>query len=184
MEEKILNDVKQQFCPSKWWDKLNAELVKSLREQIENRQGEICFLREEMKEKTTPKWSFTLRVFHQKWFYLPLFTDSTSVKMLPKRQLSKNKTYQNHHNPSNRGASKDHHTNFIPIPSIKPPTSFAVIYKKDSNIMVERDGSIVCQQSSKEPESKKLIRTIESCIKKTKSYKLNKSNDNKEILNK
>ena len=34
-------------------NKINAELLKSLREQIENVQGEICFLCVEMKEKNT-----------------------------------------------------------------------------------------------------------------------------------
>ena len=57
--------------------------------------------------------------------------------MLPKRHLSTNKTCQNHLN--NRDARKDHHTNLIPIPSIKHRTSFPVNYKNDSNIMVERD---------------------------------------------
>ena len=57
--------------------------------------------------------------------------------------------------PSNRDTSKDRHTNTIPIPSIKHPTSFTVSCKNDSNIMVERDSSIVCQQNSKEPETKK-----------------------------
>ena len=51
MKEKILNEIKQQFSPSNQGDKINAELVKSLREQIENLQSEISFLREEMKEK-------------------------------------------------------------------------------------------------------------------------------------
>ena len=52
-------------------------------------------------------------------------------------------------------STDDHHTDLIPIPSIKHPTSFAVNYKNDSNRMVERDDSIVCQQNSKEPETKK-----------------------------
>ena len=51
LKEKILNEVKQQFSPSNHGDKMNAELVKSMREQIENLQSEICFLREEMKAK-------------------------------------------------------------------------------------------------------------------------------------
>ena len=51
LKEKILNGVKQQFSPSNQGDKINAELVKSLREQKGNLQGEISFLREEMKEK-------------------------------------------------------------------------------------------------------------------------------------
>ena len=57
--------------------------------------------------------------------------------------------------PSNRGTSKDHHKNLIPVLSTKHPTSFPVNYKNDSNIMVERDGSIMCQQNSKEHETKK-----------------------------
>ena len=50
-KEKILNEVKQQFSPSNQGDKINAELVKSLREQIEDLQSEISFLHEEMKKK-------------------------------------------------------------------------------------------------------------------------------------
>ena len=53
LKEKISNEVKQQFSPNNQGDKINAELVRSLREQIENLQSEICFLREEMKEKNT-----------------------------------------------------------------------------------------------------------------------------------
>ena len=43
LKEKILNDVKQQFFPCNQGDKINAELAKSLREQIENLQSELCF---------------------------------------------------------------------------------------------------------------------------------------------
>ena len=43
LKEKILNEVKQQFSPNNHVDKINAELVKSLREQIENIQSEISF---------------------------------------------------------------------------------------------------------------------------------------------
>ena len=53
LKEKILNKVKQKFSPSNQGYKINAELVKSLREQIENLQSEISFLREEMKKKNT-----------------------------------------------------------------------------------------------------------------------------------
>ena len=38
LKENILNELKQQFSPNNQWDKINAELVKSLREQIENLQ--------------------------------------------------------------------------------------------------------------------------------------------------
>ena len=41
------------------------------------------------------------------------------------------------------GTSKDHRTNLIVVPSIKHSTSFIVNYKNESNIMVERDSSIV-----------------------------------------
>ena len=51
LKEKILNEVKQQFFPSNQGDKINAELVKSWREKMENLQSEICFLLEEVKEK-------------------------------------------------------------------------------------------------------------------------------------
>ena len=43
LKEKILNEVKQQFSPNNHADKINAELVKSLGEQIENIQSEISF---------------------------------------------------------------------------------------------------------------------------------------------
>ena len=57
-------------------------------------------------------------------------------------------------NPRNRAASKDHHTDLIPIPSIKHSTSFPINYKNGLITMVERDGSIACQQKSKEHETK------------------------------
>ena len=53
LKENILNEVKQQFSPSNQEDKIYAELVKSLREQIENLQSKICFLSKEMKQKNT-----------------------------------------------------------------------------------------------------------------------------------
>ena len=43
LKEKILNEVKQKFSLNNPGDKINAELVKSLREQIENLQSEISF---------------------------------------------------------------------------------------------------------------------------------------------
>ena len=43
LKEKILNEVKQQSSPSNQGSKINAELVKRLREQIENLQREISF---------------------------------------------------------------------------------------------------------------------------------------------
>ena len=51
LKEKILNEVKQQFTLSNQRDNRNAELVKTLRDKIENLQSAISFLREETKEK-------------------------------------------------------------------------------------------------------------------------------------
>ena len=51
LKEKILNKVKQQFSPSNQGDKISAELVKSLREQIENLQSEIFFTRRNERKK-------------------------------------------------------------------------------------------------------------------------------------
>ena len=74
--------------------------------------------------------------------------------------------------PSNKGKGKDHHTNLILIPSTKHlNTSFAVNFKSDSNIMVERDKSIMCQQNSKEPEIKK---------KNNHNHRTNNFTENKE----
>ena len=53
LKEKILNDVKQQFSPSNQEDKINAELVESVRKQMKGLQSEISFLRKEMKGKNT-----------------------------------------------------------------------------------------------------------------------------------
>ena len=49
LKEKILNEVKQQFTLSNQGDNRNAELVKTLRDKIENLQSAISFLREETK---------------------------------------------------------------------------------------------------------------------------------------
>ena len=49
LKKEVLNDVKQQFFNEK--DKVNLELVKSLKEQIDILKNEIYFLHEEMKEK-------------------------------------------------------------------------------------------------------------------------------------
>ena len=51
LKEKILNDVKQQFSPSNQGGKINAELVKSLKEQIENLQSEMFFTRRNERKK-------------------------------------------------------------------------------------------------------------------------------------
>ena len=51
LKEKILNEVEQQFTLSNQGDNRNAELVKTLRDKIENLQSAISFLCEETKEK-------------------------------------------------------------------------------------------------------------------------------------
>ena len=75
LKKETLNDVKQQFFNEK--DKVNLELVKSLKEQIDILKSEIYFLREEMKEKNNILKMF----FHslkssnplpRKWLYPPL----------------------------------------------------------------------------------------------------------------
>ena len=145
LKEKILNEVKQQFSPSNQGDKINAELVKSLREQIEDLQSEITFLRE----------GSPLEMTLSSPIYRQCQCKNASEKT-PFHEQNMPEPFQEQSNdPSNRGASKDHHTNLIPVPSINHPTSFPINYKNDSNIMVERDGSIVCQQNSKEHETKK-----------------------------
>ena len=57
LKKEILDDVKQQFFNEK--DKVNLELVKSLKEQIDSLKSKIYFLREKMKEKNEiPKMFF------------------------------------------------------------------------------------------------------------------------------
>ena len=160
LKEKILNEVKQQFSASNRGDKTNAELVESLREQIENLQSEIFFLLEEMKEKN----SLLKMIIHSKDCPRELtlsspvyrqFQCKNASKKIPFHEQNMSERFQKQStDPSNKDGSKDHHTSLIPIPSINHPTSFPSNYKNDSNIMVERDGSIVCQQNSKEHETK------------------------------
>ena len=49
LKKELLNDVKQQFFSEK--DKVNLELVKTLKEQTDILKSETYFLREEVKEK-------------------------------------------------------------------------------------------------------------------------------------
>ena len=75
--------------------------------------------------------------------------------MLPKRQLSTKKACQNHFKNIIPIPATEAQARIIPIPSINHATSFSNNYKNDSNMMVERDGSIVCEQNSKEHETNK-----------------------------
>ena len=71
--------------------------MENLREQIENLRSEIFFLHKEMKEKKfLIENDHSFEGFFTRNDSIFLFTDSTSVKMLPKRHLSMNKTCQNH----------------------------------------------------------------------------------------
>ena len=98
MKEKILNEVKQQFSPSNQGDKINAELVKSLREQIENLQSEILFLRQEMKEKILKmKVKMIIHLncsFREMALSSPIYRQC-QFKNASEKTLSTNKTYQN-----------------------------------------------------------------------------------------
>ena len=135
--------------------------MKSLREKIENLQSEISFLREEMKEKNT----LLKMIIHSKGspremtLSFPIYRQcqyKNASEKTPFDEQNMPEPFQEQStNPNNRDANKDHHTNLIPILSINHPASFPINYKNDSNIMVERDGSIVCQQNSKEHETKK-----------------------------
>ena len=49
LKKELLNDVKQQFFNE--GDKVNLELVKKVKEQIDILKSETYFLREEIKEK-------------------------------------------------------------------------------------------------------------------------------------
>ena len=96
MKEKILSEVKQQFSPSNQGDKINAELVKSLREQIENLQSEILFLRQEMKEKILKmKVKMIIHLncsFREMALSSPIYRQC-QFKNASEKTLSTNKTY-------------------------------------------------------------------------------------------
>ena len=149
LNRKILNEVKQQFSPTNQGNKINAKLVKSLREEMENLQSEIFFLREEMKEKST----LLKMIVHSKGSLREMTLSSPIYRQCQCKNASKKTRFheqnkpepfqERYTHPSNGGAIKDNHTNLISIPSINHPSSFPINYKSDSNIMVERDGSIV-----------------------------------------
>ena len=132
LKEKILNEVKQQFSPSNQGDKINAELVKSWRKQMENLQSEICFLLEEMKEKNT----LLRMIIHSKGSPREMTLSSSIYRQCQCKNASEKTHFHEQNmlelfqeqspNPSNRGASKDYHTDLITIPPIKHPTSFPV----------------------------------------------------------
>ena len=115
LKKEILNDVKQQFFNEK--DKVNFELVKSLKEQINIIKIEIYFLHEEMKEKNNIlKMSFR------------------SPKSSPQEMALSSS--------NSKDIIKDHHTNLKLQPLVENPRSFA-----GSSIRSEKDNSIVFQET-------------------------------------
>ena len=119
MKKEILNDVKQQFFNEK--DKINLELVKSLKAQIDILKSEIYFLREEMKEKNN-----ILKMF----FHTP---KPSSQEMALSSSNSKE-------------IIKDHHKNVTLHPLAESPRSFA-----GSSIRSEKDNSIAFQEIKAKP---------------------------------
>ena len=98
--------------------------MKSLREQIENFQNEICVLRNEMEEKNTLKKMIHSKLFPPKTtFSSPIYrqyqSNNASKKTPFHEQNMPESPQEQSSDPSNRGTSKDHHTNSILIPSIK-----------------------------------------------------------------
>ena len=131
MKEKTLNKVKKQFSPSSHGDKINAELKKNSREQIENLQSEICFEKEEMKKK---KYSIEIGSPREMTLSFPVYRQcqckNGSEKTPFHEQNLSESSQEQFTDPSNRGTSKDHHTNLIPPISIKHPTSCAGQFRK------------------------------------------------------
>ena len=98
LKKEILNDVKQQFFKEK--DKVNLELVKSLKEQIDILESEIYFLCKEIKEKNN-----ILKMF----FHSPkLFPQEITLT-----------------SSNSKDIIKDHHANLTLNPLVKNPRSFA-----------------------------------------------------------
>ena len=121
----------------------------------------MSFLREEILEKNT----LLKMIIDSKGSPREMTLSSPIYKQCQCKNASKKTAFHEKSMPesfqeqytdsSNRGSSKDHNTNLIPIPSINHATSFSNNYKNESNMMVERDGSIVCEQNSKEHETNK-----------------------------
>ena len=120
-----------------------------MRGQIENIQSEICFLREEMKDKNTVLKMIIYSKGSPREIVLsfPIYRQyqykNASEKTAFHEQNMPELFQEQSTDPSNRGASKGQHTNLIPITSIKHPTSFPNNYKSHSDNMTERDGSIM-----------------------------------------
>ena len=106
--------------------------MKSLREQIQNLQLEICFLNKEIKEKNT----LLEMIIHSEGSPQEIIESSPIYRQYQPKNASEKTPFHEQNmpesfqeqsiNPRNRAASKDHHTDVIPIPSIKHSASFHV----------------------------------------------------------
>ena len=119
LKKEILNDVKQQFFNEK--DKVNLELVKSLKEQIDSLKSKIYFLREKMKEKNE-----ILKMF----FHYP--------KSSPQEMASSSF--------NSKDIIKDNHKNLTLNQLVENPNSFA-----RSSIRSEKDNSITFHEIKAKP---------------------------------
>ena len=124
LKKEILNYIKQHFFNEK--NKVNLELVKRLKEQIDILRSEIYFLREEMKEKNN-----ILKMF----FHSP---KPSPLKMTLSFCNSKD-------------IIKDHHINLTSHPLVENPSSFA-----GSSIRSEKDNSIVFQEIKAKPGARQI----------------------------
>ena len=122
LKKEILNDVKQRFVNEK--DKVNLELVKSLKEQTDILKSEIYFLREEMKEKNNMLKMF----FHASKPYPQEMALSSS---------------------NSKDIIKNHHKNLRLHPVVESPSSFAGL-----SIRSEKDNITVFQETKAKPEAR------------------------------
>ena len=164
LKKEVLNDVKQQFFNEK--DKVNLELVKSLKEQIDILKNEIYFLHEEMKEKN----NLLKMLFH-------------SPKTSPQEIALSSST--------SKDIIKDHHKNLTLHTFAEIPNSFAGSSKRS-----EKDNRIIFQEIKATPGARQTISPITSRNKKipatktdqstaqTKSRKNNNSNNHHHHNNK
>ena len=98
LKKEILNDVKQQFLKEK--NKVNLELAKSLKEQIDILKSEIYFLCKEIKEK-----NIILKMF----FHSPkLFPQEIALT-----------------SSNSKDIIKGHNANLTLNPLVQNPSSFA-----------------------------------------------------------
>ena len=80
-----------------------------------------------------------------KWPSFPIFRECQSKNVSEKSPFREQNMPESPQVQSTdpTSTSKDHHTNVIPVLSMKHPTNFTVNCKNESNVMVGRDSSIV-----------------------------------------